>query len=190
MLEIGAPSGSGVHDGAVVVGGDEVGTRRPFPQRRCSSRRLSSLLCQARGIVHGLDHELGGRRVAQRRPRRRARPLSPLGSSHQHRERLFAGRRRVDVVGYPSECVEVVAGDHLGDLLAVVGEGLTEVGGDGEVPRLSLAKRKRLVGDLAQQLLGEAVVTALGRERVGGHLENVAAHELVELRPHLRLLAT
>ena len=59
--------------------------------------------------------------------------------------------------------------------------------GGGEVPRLPLALRERLVGDVADEVLEEAVLAVLGRARIGLDAEDLLADERGEQRLELGL---
>ena len=83
--------------------------------------------------------------------------------------------------------VEVVPRDHLGHLVPVGREGGPEVGGHGEMTGLAIPARHGLIGNLAQQVLGEAEVTALGGQAIGADGEHLAAEQLGQPGPH-RLL--
>ena len=76
-------------------------------------------------------------------------------------------------------------GDHLDHLVLVAGERRAQVLGRGEVPRPALALRERLVGDVADEVLEEAVLAVLGRARVGLDAEHLLAHERREQRLEL-----
>ena len=78
-------------------------------------------------------------------------------------------------------------GDHLDDLVLVGGERGAQVRGRGEVPGPALALRERLVGDVADEVLEEAVLAVLGRARVGLHAEHLLADERCEQRLDLGL---
>ena len=54
--------------------------------------------------------------------------------------------------------------------------------GGGEVPGTALPLRERLVGDVADEVLEEAVLAVLGRARVGLDAEHLLAHERREQR--------
>src|SRR5262249_24935423 len=81
----------------------------------------------------------------------RARPRPRLGSVRSVRRRVERG--------------QVVRGDDL-DGLVLERRALEERSG-GEVPRLAVGLRQRVVGDLAEQILEEAVLPVLGRAGVG-----------------------
>ena len=76
--------------------------------------------------------------------------------------------------------------DHL-DHLVLVRKARCEVLGGGEVPRSPIAFRQRLVGDVAHEVLQEAVLAVLGRARVGLEAEHLLAHERAEQRLELLL---
>jgi hypothetical protein len=61
------------------------------------------------------------------------------------------------------------------------------VGGGGQMPCLALAFRQRLVGDVADEVLQEAVLAVLGRPRIGLHPEHLLAHQPQQQRLQLRL---
>ena len=75
--------------------------------------------------------------------------------------------------------VQVVGREDAGRL--VVAE-LLEVAGRREVPRPAIAPGERPVGDLAQERLGEAVLAALRRPRVGVEDEDLAPDERPQAR--------
>ncbi|MGH8987116.1 MAG: adenylate/guanylate cyclase domain-containing protein, partial [Acidimicrobiales bacterium] len=113
-------------------------------------------------------------------PGRGTRALRTLGRPDQEVECLCRDLLCVGVVGPGCEGVEVVPSDGVGDLLALVGEGRPQVGGDGQVAGLAVPLRQRLVGDLAEHFLAEAIGTTLWGEGVGQDVEDVAPHELCE----------
>ena len=76
--------------------------------------------------------------------------------------------------------------DHLDDLV-LVGAEPAQVLGRGEVTRPPLVLRERLVGDVADEVLQEAVLAVLGRARVGLDAEHLLAHERGEQRLELLL---
>ncbi len=125
-----------------------------------------------------LVEQVGGAAEAGCRSRRRSGPDRTIRGARECGDRQFADLTRVGVVGHRLEGVDVVAGDDVDHLLAVVGKRPLQVGGDDEVPRLAITSRQGLVGDLPQHLLGEAVRPALRRERVGRHLEHLAAQQI------------
>ena len=75
-------------------------------------------------------------------------------------------------------------GDHLGDFLAVAGERGTQVRGHGQVPGLAVPPGQRVVGDLAQHVLGEPVAAPLRGQPVRGHRQHLPADQLRQRRPH------
>lgn len=89
-------------------------------------------------------------------------------------------RRSVRAPRVGGSGVQVVARHHLGDLLAVVGEGGPHVGGDGQVVPLAITPGQGFVRDLAEHLLAEPVRAAFRGERVGGDGEHVPAHEVAQ----------
>ena len=75
--------------------------------------------------------------------------------------------------------------DHLDDLVLVGGERPRQILGRSQVLRPPLALRKRLVGDVPDEVLQEAVLAALRRTRIGLHTEHLLAHERGEQRLEL-----
>jgi len=65
--------------------------------------------------------------------------------------------------------------DDLDDLL--VAQPLAEEAGRSQVAGLSVAARERLVGDVADEILKEAVLPVLGRARIGLDAEHLLAHQ-------------
>ena len=82
--------------------------------------------------------------------------------------------------------VQVVPGDDVGHLLAVAGEGGAQVRGHGQVAGLAVPAGQRVVGDLAEHLLGELVAAAFGGQRVGGDGEHLAVHQFGQGYPDCR----
>ena len=72
---------------------------------------------------------------------------------------------------------DVVRRDDLDDFVLVLRECSTQVSRGGEVPGATLLLRERLVGDMPNQVLEEAVLAMLGRARVGLHTEHLLACE-------------
>ena len=68
------------------------------------------------------------------------------------------------------------------------GKAAPQVGSDGQMAGLAVAAGQRVVGDLAQHVLGEPVAAALGRQRVGGDAEHLAAQQLGQPGPHRGLV--
>jgi hypothetical protein len=81
-------------------------------------------------------------------------------------------RVRAGVVGG-----EQVRRDHLDHLVLVLGKRASQVRGSGQVPRASLPLGERLVGDVAHEILQEAVLAVLGGARVGLQTQHLLAHE-------------
>ena len=84
--------------------------------------------------------------------------------------------------------VQVVPGDHVGHLLAVAGEGGAQVRGHCQMPRLAVPAGQRVVGDLAEHLLGELVAAAFWGQRVGGDGEHLAVDQLSQGYPDRLLI--
>jgi hypothetical protein len=108
-----------------------------------------------------------GRADLRRAPGRPSQPLE------RHRAQLVLVR----IPGGGAVGVEHVRRDQLGHLLAVVRERAAQVIGCRQVARPALAPREHLVGDRAQQRLGERVLAAVGRQRVGAHGKDLLANE-------------
>ena len=70
-----------------------------------------------------------------------------------------------------------MGGDDLDELLVAVLPLLLEVSGRRQMPRLALFARERLVRHLAQEILEEAVLPALGRAGVDLKREDLLPHE-------------
>jgi len=103
----------------------------------------------------------------------------------QRADRLAADLTSVRVAGDGVQRVQVVPSDDVGDFFAVAGEGGPQVRGHGQVAGLAVATGQRVVGDLAQHVLGEAVAAPLRRQRVRGHDEHLPAHQVGQRRPQL-----
>ncbi len=73
--------------------------------------------------------------------------------------------------------LEVVRGDHLGDLLLVRADAGFELGRDAQMAFLPFLARQRVVGDLLEQGMQESVLAALGRARVDFDDENFLRDE-------------
>ena len=78
--------------------------------------------------------------------------------------------------------------DDLCHLVAVSGEHSAQVGRHGKVPGLAVPARHGLVGHLAQHLLGEAEIPALGRKPVGADRQHLAAQKFSEPGSDRRLV--
>ena len=111
----------------------------------------------------------------------------PFAGAGEHRLRLLLDLGRV--VGLRRRLVggDVVGGDDLDHLVLLPGEGGGQVLGRCEVAGAALALGERLVGDVADEILEEAVLAVLGRARVGLDAEHLLAHERGEERLELRL---
>ena len=118
-------------------------------------------------------------RLAEGRERRGA-----LARADERLVRLSPHLAGVGRLGIRLVRVDVVGGDHLGDLV-LVRERRAQVRGRGEVAGTPLVPRQRLVGDVADEVLQEAVLPVLGRARVGLQAEHLLAHERGEQRLEL-----
>ena len=121
--------------------------------------------------------ELGRRAVGAFGRRGRTERGGPQRRPPQRGDRLAAQLGGVVVVAGRTIGVEVVGGDHLGDLLAVVGEGSPQVLGGGTVAGLALSPGQPFVGDRPQQPLAEAVLARLRGEWIGADREHLLTHQ-------------
>ncbi len=111
----------------------------------------------------------------------------PFAGPGEHRLRLLLDLGRV--VGLRRRLVggEVVGGDDLDHLVLLAGEGGGQVLGRSQVAVAAVALGERLVGNVADEVLQEAVLAVLGRARVGLDAEHLLAHERGEEQLELRL---
>ena len=156
--------GGGVHVGGVV--GEPAG---PVEQ----PRPLTGIVGQSCGLRKVALCLAGGRER-----------LGALAGAEQRLARLLAHFLGVGRVGRRLVRVEVVRGDHLGDLV-VVGECLVQVFRGCEMACPPLAFRQRLVCDVANEVLQEAVLAVLRRAGVGLEAEHLLADERGEQRLEL-----
>ena len=98
--------------------------------------------------------------------------------------RLPAHLRRVRGLGIRFVGVDVVRGHDLCDLV-LLGERRAQERRCREVARPPLVARQRLVRDVADEVLQEAVLAVLGRARVGLQAQHLLAHERGEQRLEL-----
>ena len=121
--------------------------------------------------------------------RLRVQPLCDIGCAD--RAGPLAGTAQCRHSGHPqiggvvilARCTvgrEVVRGDHLGDLLAVVGKSLSEVRGRGQVAGLALAAREQLIRDRAQEPLRPPIVAPVRGEWIGANRQDLLADEALE----------
>ena len=126
-------------------------------------------------ILVTVRQQLGGGGVAGDGPAGGTGPLGTFGRPDQGGDGLAADLADVRASGNGVQRVQVVPGDHVGDFLAVAWERLPQMRGHGQMADLAVPPGKRVVGDLAQQVLGEAVAAPLGRQRVRRHDQELAA---------------
>ena len=140
---------------------------RPSRPARSRSAALSRRILGELGRLLEVAPGLGGRRER----------LGALAGAHEHGLRLALDLG--GVLGVRGGLVggEVVRRDDLDDLVLVLRERSAQVRGGREVPRAALPLRERLVGDVAHEVLEEAVLAVLGRARVGLHAEHLLADE-------------
>ena len=149
-----------------------------FPQ--CPGRPL---------VVRGAGRtQLGGSGVAGGGAGGGPGALGAFGGPDQGGEGLAADLGGVGVIGDGVQRIEVMPGDDISDLFAVAGEDSPQVSGDHEVAGFAVTTRHGVVGDLAQQLLGELIAAPLRRQRVRGHGEHLAAHEVGQRGPDGRFV--
>ena len=82
-----------------------------------------------------------------------------------------------------------MGGDDLGDLVRIDARVLGKVGRGGEMLRLPISPRERLVGDSLDERLQEPVLAALRRERIVVEVQELLADEVVEKRAQRGLVA-
>src|ERR1022692_869594 len=150
----------GVLDGHGPGGVGHGGSCGFFPEGARVWRRTSFWLT-ARGfclnVGSGVRGELGSRSVAGCSAGGCAGAVGALGSADERVDGLEADVPGVGVVGYGDEGVEVVAGNDVGDLVAVAGKRGAQGRGRLEMAGLSVAARQGVVGDLPEHVLGELV---------------------------------
>ena len=117
---------------------------------------------------------------------RRAERSGPVARPHERLAGLLADLVRVVGVGGDAIGVEEVRGDDLGDLL--LAQPLRQEAGRGQVAGLAVAVRERLVGDVPDEVLEEAVLPVLGRARIGLDAQHLLADERREQRLELGLV--
>ena len=121
--------------------------------------------------------QLGGCAVAGGGPGGGSGALGAFAGPDQRADGLRADLAGVGVAGHGLKRVQVVPGDDVGDFLAVAREGGVQVDGHLQVAGLAVTPGQRVVGDLAEHLLGEPVAAPLGGQRIGGHAEDLAADQ-------------
>ena len=107
----------------------------------------------------------------------RGQRLGALSGAHDHGLGLALDLCGVFCVGCGIVSGEVVRRDDLDDFVLVLRKCSTQVSGGGEVPGATLLLRERLVGDMPNEVLQEAVLAVLGRAGVGLHTEHLLACE-------------
>ena len=134
-------------------------------------RRLHLRLvrCQRRRLVEMALRLLG-----------RGQRGGPLARLDECRPGPGTDLRHVGVVAGRSRRSEQMRCDHLRHVLVGAVERALEGVDRGEMPRLAVAARERLVRDLAQKLLQEAVLPALGPARIRLERQHLLAHERTE----------
>ena len=105
-----------------------------------------------------------------------------LAGPREHRLRVRSDLGRVVRVRDGLVRGQVVRGDHLDHLVLVLGEGGPQVRRGGQVPGTAVPSGKRLVRDVAHEILEEAVLAVLGRARVGLDAEHLLPHQRCEQR--------
>ena len=127
------------------------------------------------GLVQVALRLVGGREAGRPLPRLHERGAGPQPDLAD-----------VGVFGQRVGRAQQMRGDDLRDVVVGALERLLERADRGQVARLPVAAGKGLVGDLAQELLQEAVLPALRLTRVGLQREHLLPHEAGEQRLQLR----
>jgi len=94
------------------------------------------------------------------------------------RGRTRSQRRHAQLIGVRigcgcAICVEIMGGDDLCDVRAVVRERRAQMGGDDTMAGLAFTPAEHVVSDVAQHGLHKRVLTTLGRKRVGAYGEHL-----------------
>src|SRR5215470_3303422 len=112
-----------------VVGGPYVSPRRKFPE-------AAGIWLFCSGCLPGV---VGGSGIGGGGADRSARPISPLCRLDEGGDGLGADLSGVGVARNRLQSVEVVAGDNVGDFLAILGERAAQVLSDREVAGLAVS---------------------------------------------------
>ena len=131
--------------------------------------RLSALDILARQPCCPLERALRLERGSQRG--------GALGGAGEPAPRLAANDVAIGCVGVGLVRVEIVRGDHLGDLVRVDARVRGEKARRRKVARPAVAPGDRLVGDPLHERLQERELPSLGRERIGLDREQLLPHE-------------
>ena len=146
------------------------GARRPkiaiWPARSWSSAARSGLSASSSACSKYRCALSFAPRVAARSP-----------ASDEHRLGVRPQLERIGCVGVELERRQQVRGDDLHELVVPLLPLLLQIRGGRNVPRLALLPRQCLVGDLAQEILEEAVLPALGRAGIRLEREDLLPHE-------------
>jgi len=148
--------------------------------------RQSPRLLEKLRLDERLGRQVGGLLVIALSLLRRAKRSCAYAGEREHLACLRADLGTVLCVRSRRDGGQVVRGEHLGHLVGV-GEHTLQMSRRGQVARRALAFGERLVGDVANEVLQEAVLTALGRARIGLHPEHFLAHQPGQQRLQLRL---
>ena len=175
---------AGVLDRHGILAGRRSGIGRPDPQRAGIQRSAGVWFALGAGRA-----EFGGSGVAGGGAGGGTGPFGALGGADQGGDGLVADLGGIGVAGDEVQGVQVVPGDDVGDFFPVAGEGLAQVRGDGQVASLAVPAGQGVVGDLAQHVLGELVAAPLGRQRVRGYGQHLAAHQVSQGGARRRLVA-
>lgn len=144
------PGSAGVLNCQGIVAGGGSGLRGALPQPACGSRPIGRVVRYKPGGGGIAGGGQGGGTGA-------------LGCPGQRRDRLGADFSGIGIIRSGVQRIQVVAGDHVGDLLAAAGEAGPQVLGNCEVAGLAVTPRQSVVGDLAEHRLGEPVTAPLRR---------------------------
>ena len=134
---------------------------------------------QPRLLDRVLDQPCGSRQPRQRLGRRPERSCA-IARAGQPVDDLRAKRVGIGRVGLELEGGEVVGRDDLDHFLFSPAPARLEEAGRGQVPHLAVAARERLVRDVADEVLQEAVLAALRRTRIQLEEHDLLADEAVE----------
>ncbi len=107
----------------------------------------------------------------------RAKGGRPFACTDEHALGVRPQLERIGCVGVELERRQQVRGDDLHELVVALLPLLLEIRGGRNVPRLALLPRQCLVGDLAQEILEEAVLPTLGRAGISLKREDLLPHE-------------
>ena len=115
---------------------------------------------------------------------RRAERLGAIAGADERGTRLLFHLRGAAGVGKGGVGVEVVRGNDLGNLV-FIGERIRQVCSSGEMACAALLLRKRLVRDVAHEVLEKAVLAVLRRRWIGLNAQDLLARKRAKKRIEL-----